>query len=142
MSVRAPVGPTNMTDRKICIGRGLAAIRCTNKVIPSFVLYALKNIESRIVGNDGAVFNSINKKMIEELPLPQCSIVEQERIVERLDAAFAQIDELKTMPKSNSQRLVPSSNLPSPKPCNPNLTGKKKPWVILQILFMEKTKKK
>ena len=95
MSVRAPVGPTNMTDRKICIGRGLAAIRCTNKVIPSFVLYALKNIESRIVGNDGAVFNSINKKMIEELPLPQCSIVEQERIVERLDAAFAQIDELK-----------------------------------------------
>ena len=102
MSVRAPVGPTNMTDRKICIGRGLAAIRCSNKVLPHFVLYALKNIESRIVGNDGAVFNSINKKMIEDLPLPQCTIAEQERIVERLDAAFAQIDEL----KSNAERQL------------------------------------
>ncbi len=102
MSVRAPVGPTNMTDRKICIGRGLAAIRCSNKVLPHFVLYALKNIECRIVGNDGAVFNSINKKMIEDLPLPQCTIAEQERIVERLDAAFAQIDEL----KSNAERQL------------------------------------
>src|SRR5262245_25648177 len=27
ISVRAPVGPTNVADRECCIGRGLAAIR-------------------------------------------------------------------------------------------------------------------
>ena len=95
MSVRAPVGPTNMTDREICIGRGLAAIRCTDAVIPRYVLYALRNIENKIVGNDGAVFNSINKRMIEDLPLPNFDLQDQRRIVYRLDSAFSQIDELK-----------------------------------------------
>jgi type I restriction enzyme S subunit len=92
MSVRAPVGPTNITKREICIGRGLAAIRCGEKVIPSFVLYALKNIENKIEGNNGAVFNSINKKMIEMLPIPIIGKDEQQRIVSYLDSAFAKID--------------------------------------------------
>lgn len=95
MSVRAPVGPTNLANRKICIGRGLAAIRCTDSVLPKYVFYALRNIEHRIIGNDGAVFNSINKSMIEELFLPLTHLDEQQRIVSYLDSAFAQIDELK-----------------------------------------------
>lgn len=95
MSVRAPVGPTNITDRKVCIGRGLAAIRCSEKILPSFVLYALKNIETAIIGNDGAVFNSINKKMIEEIPIPIADIAEQRRIVSYLDSSFDLIDKIK-----------------------------------------------
>ncbi len=95
MSVRAPVGPTNITERRICIGRGLAAIRCREGVLHKYVLYALKYIESKIVGNDGAVFNSINKTQIEELPLPKVSLSEQQRIVELLDAEFAKIDAIK-----------------------------------------------
>ncbi len=95
MSVRAPVGPTNITDRQICIGRGLAAIRCKEGVLHKYVLYALKNIESKIVGNDGAVFNSINKSQIEDLPLPIIPLTEQERIVALLDDQFAKIDALK-----------------------------------------------
>lgn len=95
MSVRAPVGPTNITDRKVCIGRGLAAIRCSEKILPSFVLYALKNIETAIIGNDGAVFNSINKKMIEEIPIPIADIAEQRRIVSYLGSSFDLIDKIK-----------------------------------------------
>ena len=95
MSVRAPVGPTNITDRKICIGRGLAAIRCNRDIIPQYILYALRNIESKIIGNDGAVFNSINKKQIEDLPLPILSLSEQHSIVDYLDSAFAKIDAMK-----------------------------------------------
>lgn len=95
MSVRAPVGPTNITNRKVCIGRGLAAIRCGENIIPSFVLYALKNIEKKIIGNDGAVFNSINKKMIENIPIPIANINEQRRIVSYLDSSFKLIDEIK-----------------------------------------------
>ena len=95
MSVRAPVGPTNITNRKVCIGRGLAAIRCSESVLPNFILYALRNIENKIVGNDGAVFNSINKKMIERLPVPLFDKNEQQEIVDYLDSAFAKIDEMK-----------------------------------------------
>ena len=95
MSVRAPVGPTNITDRKICIGRGLASIRCNKDIIPQYILYALRNIESKIIGNDGAVFNSINKKQIEDLPLPILSLSEQQSIVDYLDSAFAKIDAMK-----------------------------------------------
>ena len=95
MSVRAPVGPTNITDRKICIGRGLAAIRCNKDIIPHYILYALRNIERKIIGNDGAVFNSINKKQIEDLPLPLLSLAEQQSIVDYLDSAFAKIDAMK-----------------------------------------------
>ena len=95
MSVRAPVGPTNLTNRTVCIGRGLAAIRCSESVLPHFILYALKNIENKIVGNDGAVFNSINKMMIEELPVPFADKSKQKEIVEYLDSSFAKIDKLK-----------------------------------------------
>lgn len=95
MSVRAPVGPTNITNRTVCIGRGLAAIRCSESVLPHFILYALKNIENKIVGNDGAVFNSINKMMIEELPVPFADKSEQKEIVNYLDSSFAKIDKLK-----------------------------------------------
>jgi type I restriction enzyme S subunit len=95
MSVRAPVGPTNITDRRICIGRGLAAIRCKEGVLQKFILYALRNIESKIIGNDGAVFNSINKAQIEALPVPIIHLPEQERIVSLLDAEFAKIDAIK-----------------------------------------------
>lgn len=102
MSVRAPVGPTNITNRKICIGRGLAAIRCRENACHRFILYALKHIESNIVGNNGAVFNSINKKDIEKLPVPSISLVEQQEIVDYLDKAFAKIDALK---KNAEQQL-------------------------------------
>lgn len=103
ISVRAPVGPTNFTDREVCIGRGLAAIRCTPMVLPQFILYALKNIEDKIVGKDGAVFNSINKDMIEDLPVPMLGIAEQERIVEILDREFERIDVLKANAEQNLQ---------------------------------------
>ena len=101
MSVRAPVGPTNYTNRKICIGRGLAAIRCTSKVLPSFIHYALKSIEDKITGKDGAVFDSINKNMIEDLPIPVLSLPEQQRIVDILDREFEKIDRLRSNAELN-----------------------------------------
>ena len=103
MSVRAPVGPTNFTDRKVCIGRGLAAIRCSTKVLPQYILYSLRSIQDKIVGKDGAVFNSINKEMIENLPVPSLSLAEQQRIVDILDEAFEKIDALKANAEQNLQ---------------------------------------
>ena len=61
MSVRAPVGPVNFSTEKICIGRGLAAIKIGKDIDKDFLFNFLQMFESKIIGNAGAVFNSINK---------------------------------------------------------------------------------
>jgi type I restriction enzyme M protein len=84
ISVRAPVGPVNIATQKICIGRGLAAIRPSG-VNRDFLFYVLKFLEDKISGNGGSVFDSINRKQIEglEVPLPPLNV--QEQIVSELD---------------------------------------------------------
>lgn len=50
MSVRAPVGPVNFSTDKICIGRGLAAIRATKLIDKEFLFNFLLKHENEIVG--------------------------------------------------------------------------------------------
>ncbi len=100
MSVRAPVGPVNFAIGKICIGRGLAAIRASKLIDKEFLFYFFLKHESEIVGNAGAVFSSINKAQIESIELPLPPLPEQQRIVHVLDEAFASIAQA----KSNAER--------------------------------------
>ena len=100
MSVRAPVGPVNFATGKICIGRGLAAIRASKLTSKEFVFYFFLKHESEIVGNAGAVFSSINKAQIENIQLYIPPLPEQQRIVSVLDEAFASIAQA----KSNAER--------------------------------------
>ena len=92
MSVRAPVGPVNITTNECCIGRGIASIRASDKVNLNYLFFILKSMENKIKGNGGAVFDSISKNDIAkiELPLPPLDI--QEEIVKELDQYQAIID--------------------------------------------------
>jgi type I restriction enzyme S subunit len=101
MSVRAPVGPINFATQKICIGRGLAAIRPTKLIDKEFLYNFLLKHESEIVGNTGAVFNSINKAQIEAIEIPLPPLPEQQRIVGILDEAFAAIAKAKANAEQN-----------------------------------------
>jgi type I restriction enzyme, S subunit len=92
MSVRAPVGPINFAVEKICIGRGLAAIRAGTKIDRYFLFYCLLSKQNEINGNEGAVFASINKKQIESIKFWCPSLIEQKRIVSIVDEAFEAID--------------------------------------------------
>ena len=92
MSVRAPVGALNIATHEICIGRGLAAIRVNDKVTLDYLYLALLSVSDELVGSPGAVFNSINKEQVENIPLPLPPLVEQKRIATKLDSAFAEID--------------------------------------------------
>lgn len=92
MSVRAPVGPINIATQKICIGRGLAAIRPSNKIYRDFLYYGFLAKQDEISGSEGAVFASINKSQIGEIKIPLPCLEEQKRIVAILDEAFAGID--------------------------------------------------
>src|SRR5690606_35061853 len=101
MSVRAPVGPVNFSTQKICIGRGLAAIRAGKNIDKEFLYNFLIKHENEIEGNAGAVFNSINKTQIEAIAIPLPPISEQKRIVSIFDKAFAAIDKAKANAEQN-----------------------------------------
>ena len=92
ISVRAPVGPINVSTEVACIGRGLAAIRASDAINREFLFYGLLNKQREISGNEGAVFPSINKKQIENIDFSLPPLPEQKRIVAILDEAFEGID--------------------------------------------------
>ena len=101
ISVRAPVGPINFSTQKICIGRGLAAIRASKFIENQFLYYFLMKHENEIVGNTGAVFNSINKAQIEGIKIPLPPLSEQQEIVSILDDVFESIERAKLNAEKN-----------------------------------------
>ena len=101
MSVRAPVGPVNFATQKICIGRGLTAIRASETIDKDFLFYFFIKHKNEIVGNNGAVFDSINRDQIKAIKIPLPPLPEQKRIVTILDEAFAAIDKAKANAEKN-----------------------------------------
>lgn len=113
LSVRAPVGETNMSNEKICIGRGLAAIRANKDYNSEFIYYFLNSIKKQIVGNTGAVFNSINKKQIEDILIPIQNLDEQNKTVNKIKLILSNIKKihLSTKQKIHNLKILKSSIL-------------------------------
>ena len=67
LSVRAPVGPTNIANIECCIGRGLGAIRPnTENTLTNYLLYFFRNFELEISKKGkGSTFSAITKKELE-----------------------------------------------------------------------------
>ena len=69
LSVRAPVGPTNVAKEKCCIGRGLAAIRYSECY--KYVLYYLRSVSKYLESKaTGTTFSAISGDVIKSLPIP------------------------------------------------------------------------
>ena len=86
ISVRAPVGPVNLAAQRICIGRGLAAIKPTQgKLMSLFAFYFLRSQEAHIKGDAGAVFASINRSQIEAIQIPLPPLEMQKKIVAEIE---------------------------------------------------------
>jgi len=106
ISVRAPVGPTNMAAEDCCIGRGLAALRPRNGVDPFWVLFYLRSIEGVIaVMGTGSTFNAITKKELEALFAPLPPLEEQRRIVAHLQEVQEKIKALKEAQEQTEAEL-------------------------------------
>ena len=62
LSVRAPVGPTNVTPNECCIGRGLAAIQPIGDIPNRFILWALRHHAPALVkSGSGSTFAAVSK---------------------------------------------------------------------------------
>ena len=83
MSVRAPVGSTNIAKDECCIGRGLASLRpIEGKTTTMFLLYAMRSIEDTIANMGvGSTFKAINKNQVFNLPIPIADIDLQNKFV-------------------------------------------------------------
>lgn len=90
MSVRAPVGDTNIANEGCCIGRGLAAIHSKDKH-QSFVHYTVLSLRSQldVFNGEGTVFGCINRDSLNnmEVVIPAKDDLDKlEKIVASLDA--------------------------------------------------------
>ena len=108
LSVRAPVGPTNIADVECCIGRGLAALRPLAGVAANFVNFLM--IRFRLALEEkatGTTFVAVSKTDVEDLLVPAIPLPEQRRIVARIDQLMTRCDELERLRKEREEmRLV------------------------------------
>ena len=105
LCVRAPVGYPNITERRICIGRGLCAINAKKEVENQYLFYALLKKQDYFEKNaTGSTFKAISSKIISnaEIAIPPKST--QLAIVSELD----KINELIRLKK---EQLVEYDNL-------------------------------
>lgn len=98
LAVRAPVGVVNITQREICIGRGLCAIRPMASMTTELLYYFLQAMESQFVSKaTGTTFVAITGEIVKNQCLPLPSLAEQQRIVAKVDELIALCDELKAI---------------------------------------------
>lgn len=97
ISVRAPVGPTNIAKERCCIGRGLAAIRSKEGLSYIYLLLVLRNFEKKIsFGGAGSIFNAIGKDEMRaiEFPLPP-TYDDQIAIADELERRMAEVEKMR-----------------------------------------------
>ena len=93
ISVRAPVGPTNVCPEKSCVGRGLAAIRGLSGIEPFFILYLMRAYEDELAGRGvGTTFNAITGNQLKTFEIPLPPLPEQHRIAAKIEELFTKLD--------------------------------------------------
>lgn len=103
MSVRAPVGPVNISSCDCCIGRGLCSISAKEGITNNEFLYNALNAiqdEFTIMGS-GSTFKAINKNDVHNLKLPHATIELQNEFAKFVN----QIDKQKKVCNKEITRL-------------------------------------
>jgi type I restriction enzyme, S subunit len=87
ISVRAPVGDTNIADLNYCIGRGLASISLKNGD-NKYLFYLLRSLQQKIQDKGtGSTFKAISKSILSDIEIPIPPLPIQHQIVTVLEHA-------------------------------------------------------
>jgi len=145
ISVRAPVGPTNLCNETSCIGRGLSALRTNQVTTTKYLLYYMRDIEPWLsTQGTGSTFTAISKTDIENVEILLPPLNEQRRIVAKLekllqkvDACTERLDKIPTILKRFRQSILAAA-------CSGRLTEdwrEKNPDVESASMLLEKIQK-
>lgn len=109
VSVRAPVGPTNIARERCCIGRGLAAVRPDARIaLPEFVHWALMYREKYFSDKaQGSTFSAIGINDLKSMIVPLPCMEDQRRIVNILNRS-RNIDLVRRQHSRGFNTLMPS----------------------------------
>ena len=93
ISVRAPVGPTNLCGIRSCIGRGLAAIRPEGDIPSKYILYGIRaSVADLRAKATGTTFEAIKGDDVRSHAFPIAPLPEQRRIVAEIEKQFTRLD--------------------------------------------------
>ena len=94
LCVRAPVGEVNITERKICIGRGLASIKGILSET-EFLYHWIKAFKSTLVSKaTGTTFVAVTTDVVNNLLIPIPPAAEQKTITDKISALFGYLDSI------------------------------------------------
>lgn len=97
LSVRAPVGPTNICQETSCIGRGLAGVRSYERKSQNYLHKFFLNVEPWLsLQGTGTTFKAISGGFLRDIKIPLPPLAEQTVIAQTLDTLLAQVDNIKT----------------------------------------------
>ena len=95
LCVRAPVGVVNITQREICIGRGLCSLEPNEAINLDYAYYALTTYQSDLESKStGSTFKAISGSIIRNEVFALPPIQEQHRVVAKIEVLFAQLDSI------------------------------------------------
>lgn len=108
LSVRAPVGPTNITSLNCCIGRGLAALVPLGGIATEYMLYLMRSIEKKVdTLGTGSTFKAISKDVVENLSFSIPPLEEQKRVLAKIEELFSELDAgVENLKKAKEQLAV------------------------------------
>ena len=93
LCVRAPVGVVNITQREICIGRGLCSLKPNAAINLDYAYHALTTYQSDFDSKStGSTFKAISGSIIRNEVFALPPLQEQYRIVTKIEEIFAQLD--------------------------------------------------
>jgi type I restriction enzyme, S subunit len=94
LSVRAPVGPTNIAVERCCIGRGLTAIQAITPFNQQYLLHYFRYIQPWMSEQGtGTTFAAVSGEFIRNLNIPVAPLPEQKRIADNLDRLITRVDD-------------------------------------------------
>lgn len=93
VSVRAPVGPTNLAPSECAIGRGLAALRVPEEQDKKYYLYLIRRYQNELASlGTGTTFEAISGAVLKGFNVPVAPPKQQKQIVAKIEELFSHID--------------------------------------------------